>query len=173
VLEKAHELEARLSGKFRVKLDDSDNSPGWKFAQYEMQGVPLRLEIGPRDIENDSCVIVRRTDRVKTPVPLGELEQRLPQMLAELQSDMFAKACARRAAMTYSCTELGDFIDTAANKPGFIKAMWCGSAECENKLKELAGVTSRNMPFEQEHLSDKCICCGKPAKYSVYWGKAY
>jgi prolyl-tRNA synthetase len=118
-------------------------------------------------------VIVRRDDRSKTVVKLDELEQRLPEMLDSRQHDLLEKARARRDAMTYSCTDLDSFIDTANKKPGFIKAMWCGSEECENKLKELAGVTSRNIPFEQEHLDDKCVCSGAPAKYSVYWGKAY
>ena len=173
VLDKARELTQRLSKVCRVKMDDSDNSPGWKFAEYEMKGVPLRLEVGPRDIEAGRCVAVRRDSREKTEIPFDELETAVPALLAKEQQALFDKALQRRNAMTYACTSLDDFIDTAANRPGFIKAMWCGDRACEDKLKELAGVTSRNIPFEQEHLSDTCICCGKPAKHMVYWGKAY
>ena len=173
VIEKARELTQRLSKVCRVKMDDSDNSPGWKYAEYEMKGVPLRLEIGPRDVEAGRCVAVRRDNREKTEISLDALESAVPALLAAEQQALFDKAQQRRNAMTYACTSLGDFIDTAANRPGFIKAMWCGDRACEEKLKELAGVTSRNIPFEQETLSDTCICCGRPAKHMVYWGKAY
>ena len=173
VLEKAQELKARLEKTFRVKLDDSDNSPGWKYAEYEMKGVPLRLEIGPRDIEGGKCVIVRRDTREKTEVYFDELETKLTELLSALQKELLDKARARLDAMTYTCVTLDDFIQTAESRPGFIKAMWCGDEACENKLKELAGVTSRNMPFEHEHLSDKCVCCGGDAKHLVVWGKAY
>ena len=173
VLDKARALTQRLSKVCRVKMDDSDNSPGWKFAEYEMKGVPLRVEVGPRDIEAGRCVAVRRDSREKTEIPFDELETAVPALLAKEQQALFDKALQRRNAMTYACTSLDEFIGTAANRPGFIKAMWCGDRACEDKLKELAGVTSRNIPFEQEHLSDTCICCGKPAKHMVYWGKAY
>ncbi|CDZ23354.1 Proline-tRNA ligase [[Clostridium] cellulosi] len=173
VVDKAKELEARLKKEFRVKADYSDNSPGWKYAEYEMKGVPLRLEIGPRDIENNRCILVRRDNREKIEVSLDELEAKVRETLDDVQQSLFDKAKERRDNMTYTCTDLNTFIETAQNKPGFIKAMWCGDVECENKLKELAGVTSRNIPFEQEHLSDTCVCCGKPAKHMVYWGKAY
>ena len=173
VAEKADELRERLSKFCRVKLDDSDNSPGWKYAEYEMKGVPLRLEIGPRDIENNCCVIVRRDTREKYTVSLDELETRLPEIMEEVQNGLYQKAKSRLSDMTYDCTTLDDFVKTAEDKPGFIKAMWCGDVKCEEELKAKAGVTSRNIPFEQEHLSDTCICCGKPAKHMVYWGKAY
>lgn len=173
VTEKAGELEARLKNTCRVKADYSDNSPGWKFAEHEMKGVPLRLEIGPRDIENNRCVLVRRDNREKIEVSLDELETKIPEILASVQQSLFDAALARREAMTYACTDLDTLVDTAKNKPGFIKAMCCGDEECENKLKEIAGVSSRCMPFEQEHLADTCVCCGKPAKSMVYWGKAY
>ncbi len=173
VLDKAREVTERLAKVCRVKVDDSDNSPGWKYAEYEMKGVPLRLEIGPRDIENDRCVLVRRDNREKTEVALKDLETAVPALLETEQQALYEKALARRNAMTYACTDLDSFTDTAANRPGFIKAMWCGDRACEDKLREVAGVTSRNIPFEQEHLSDHCVCCGKPAKYMVYWGKAY
>jgi len=173
VIEKAQEIKAKLEKVCRVKLDLTDNSAGWKYAEYEMKGVPLRLEIGPRDIENNRCVIVRRDSREKIEVSLDELETRLPILLEELQNALLKKALERQNAMTYACTELEDFKFTAENKPGFIKAMWCGDVACENKLKEIAGVTSRNIPFEQEYLSETCICCGREAKHMVYWGKAY
>jgi prolyl-tRNA synthetase len=173
VIEKSTELFKRLKTNFRVKLDISDQSPGWKFAEYEMKGVPLRLEIGPKDIEKNQCVLVRRDTREKIFVNLDELEDNIDNVLKDIQKSLFEKALTHREDMTFSCTELDDFIKTAEQKPGFIKAMWCGKVECEEKLKDVAGVSSRCIPFEQENLSDKCICCGKPAKEMVYWGKAY
>lgn len=173
VLDKAKELTDRISKFCRVKLDDSDNSAGWKFAEYEMKGVPLRLEIGPKDIEKNQCVLVRRDNREKTFVSLDELETKIPELLNAVHDGLFAKALARREEMTYSVTTLDEMIESAENRPGFIKAMWCGDLECEEKLKEVAGVTSRCIPFEQEKISDKCVCCGKPAKDMLYWGKAY
>ncbi|MBQ6830120.1 MAG: proline--tRNA ligase [Clostridia bacterium] len=173
VLDKARELADRLQAVARVKVDDSDNSAGWKFAEYEMKGVPLRLEIGPRDIENNQCVIVRRDNREKTVVSLDELETKIPELLKAVHDGLYEKALARRESMTYSATTMDELKDTADNKPGLIKAMWCGDLECEMKLKEVAGVTSRCMPFEQEEIADTCVCCGKPAKKMVVWGKAY
>lgn len=173
VLEKAHELQERLKKTFRVKTDDSEQTPGWKFAQYEMKGVPLRLEIGPKDIEKNQCVLVRRNDREKVFVPLDNLEQAITEQLEEVRKGIYEKALARREEMTYSAVSMDELKKLADEKPGFIKAMWCGDTACEEKLKEEAGVSSRCMPFEQEHLSDTCVCCGKPAKEMVYWGKAY
>ena len=173
VLEKAQELTDRI-GKFcRVKIDTSDNSPGWKFAEYEMKGVPLRLEIGPKDIEKNQCVLVRRDNREKYFVSLDNLETEIPKLLDAVQDGLFQAALARRANMTYTAKTLEELKDIADNKPGFIKAMWCGSRECEEKLKEYAGVSSRCIPFEQEHIADTCVCCGKPADKMLYWGKAY
>ncbi len=173
VLEKAEELRARLKKICRVRMDDSEQSPGWKFSQYEMKGVPLRLEIGPKDIEKNQCVLVRRDNREKTFVSLDELETKIPELLEAVRQGMYDKALARREQMTYTATSLGEMKKIADEKPGFIKAMWCGDQACEEKLKEEVGVSSRCMPFEQEHLSDTCVCCGKPAKTMVYWGKAY
>ena len=173
VLEKAQELTDRI-GKFcRVKIDTSDNSPGWKFAEYEMKGVPLRLEIGPKDIEKNQCVLVRRDNREKYFVSLDNLETEIPKLLDTVQDGLFQAALARRANMTYTAKTLDELKDIADNKPGFIKAMWCGDRECEEKLKEYAGVSSRCIPFEQEHIADTCVCCGKPADKMLYWGKAY
>ena len=173
VLEKAQELTDRLSKFCRVKIDTSDNSPGWKFAEYEMKGVPLRLEIGPKDIEKNQCVLVRRDNREKYFVSLDDLETEIPKLLDAVQDGLFQAALARRANMTYTAKTLEELKDIADNKPGFIKAMWCGSRECEEKLKEYAGVSSRCIPFEQEHIADTCVCCGKPADKMLYWGKAY
>lgn len=173
VLEKAEELRDRLKNICRAKLDDSDNSAGWKFAEYEMKGVPLRLEIGPKDIANNQCVIVRRDNREKYFVSLDELETKIPELLQAVHDGLFEKALKRREEMTYTVKDMDEMIETAATKPGFIKAMWCGELECEEKLKEVAGVTSRCMPFEQEEISDTCVCCGKKAKAMTYWGKAY
>lgn len=173
VLEKAQELTDRLSKFCRVKIDTSDNSPGWKFAEYEMKGVPLRLEIGPKDIEKNQCVLVRRDNREKYFVSLDNLETEIPKLLDAVQDGLFQAALARRANMTYTAKTLDELKDIADSKPGFIKAMWCGSRECEEKLKEYAGVSSRCIPFEQEHIADTCVCCGKPADKMLYWGKAY
>lgn len=173
VLEKAEELRERLSKVCRVKADTSDNSAGWKFAEYEMKGVPLRLEIGPKDIEKNQCVIVRRDNREKIFVSLDELETRIPELLQAVRDGLYEKALKRREEMTYTAKNLDEMKDIADNRPGFIRAMWCGDLACEEKLKEVAGVTSRCMPFEQDKFSDVCVCCGKPADKMLYWGKAY
>ena len=174
VLEKAAELRDRLEDKYRVKLDDSDNSPGWKFAQYEMQGVPLRVEIGPKDIENGQCVLVRRDTREKQFISLDQLEAAVEQGLQDLHDAMYQRALKNLEEKTFTATTYEEFLDTAQNKPGFIKAMWCGDSACEDKIKEdTGGVKSRCIPFEEEHLSDVCVCCGKPARHMVYWGRQY
>ena len=174
VLEAANALKERLSSVCRVKLDDSDNSPGWKFAEYEMKGVPLRVEIGPRDIAAGQCVLVRRDNHEKQIVPLAELEKRIPEELEALTRALYEKALANRTARTYTATTLDELIRIAGEKSGYIRAMWCGDLACELKLKEVADVTSRCMPFhDQERVSETCVCCGKKAKALVYWGKAY
>lgn len=173
VLEKCREIASSLKAHVRVKLDESEQSAGWKFAEYEMKGVPLRIEIGPRDIENNQCVIVRRDNREKSFVSLDDLASTVLKMLDEYKAALYEKANARRREMTSTETELDKFIESAKTKPGFIRAMWCGDRECEEKLKELADVTSRCMPFGEDVCGDKCICCGKPATKLVYWGKAY
>ena len=173
VLDKANELKNKLASVCRVKLDDSDNSAGWKFSEYEMKGVPLRLEIGPKDIENNRCVVVRRDNGEKIFVSLDELETKIPELLEAVRDGLYQKAIDRRAAMTFTARDYAELKDIADNKPGFIKAMWCGDRECEDKLKDELGITSRCIPFDQEHLSDTCVCCGKPAKHMLYWGKAY
>ncbi|MBO5358382.1 MAG: proline--tRNA ligase [Clostridia bacterium] len=173
VLDKSREVCEALKNICRVKLDDSEQSPGWKFAEYEMKGVPLRLELGPRDIENNCCVIARRDNGEKVTVSLDELETKIPELLKAVQDGLYNKALAHRSEATFDAHSLDEMVDIAKNKDGFIRAMWCGDRECEDKLKELTGVTSRCIPFEQEEISDKCVCCGKPAKHMLYWGKAY
>ncbi len=174
VLDKAYELRDRLAKQFRVKVDSSDNSAGWKFAEYEMKGVPIRLEIGPKDIENNQCVLVRRDNREKVFVSLDNLEEGLTTTLNAYAEAIYNKALENVKNRSYACTSIDEINEKlAANGDGFVKAMWCGEEECEDKVKELTGVGSRCIPFEQENLSETCVCCGKPAKHMVYWGKAY
>ena len=174
VLEKANELRELLSEKFRVKLDDSDNSTGWKFSQYEMKGVPLRLEIGPRDIENNSCVLVSRVSRQKTFVSLDNIVEEIEKALAAVHNELYERAEKNLAEKMSIAHDHEEFLDIAENRPGFIKAMWCGESECEDKLKEeTGGVKSRCIPFVEEHISDRCVCCGKPAKHMVVFGRQY
>ncbi|MBR1591581.1 MAG: proline--tRNA ligase [Ruminococcus sp.] len=175
VLEKAEELRKRLADTgIRVKLDDSDNSPGWKFSEYEMKGVPVRVEIGPKDIENNQCVIVTRHNGEKSFVSLDELEKAVSSKLKEVHDGMYAKALENRNRRTYDCKTVDEIKNTLAeNGDGFIMAMWCGDEECENSVKEQTGVGSRCIPFEQRNISDVCVCCGKPAKHMVCWGNAY
>ena len=168
------ELKARLASKFRVKVDDSDKMPGWKFAEYEMKGVPVRLELGPRDIENGECVLVTRHNREKCVAKLDTLAETVAAKLQQVRDGIYNKALENRENRTYACTTLDEITAALTEKgDGFIKAMWCGSEECEDKVKEITGVGSRCMPLIQEEISDKCVCCGKKAEHLVYWGKAY
>ncbi len=173
VLEKAAELKSRLKGLVRVKLDDSDNSPGWKFSQWEMKGVPLRLEIGPRDIEQNQCVLVRRDTREKTIVSLDALETEIPALLNALAESLYQTALANREKRTVSCTNMDEVLAAANGENGFIHAMWCGDAACEQAMKDQAGLSSRCMPFDQAPISGVCPVCGRPATSKVIWGKAY
>lgn len=174
VLEKAAEVKEKLiNAGLRVKVDDSDKNPGWKFSEQEMRGIPVRIEMGPRDIEANQAVIVRRDTREKTVVSIDELDVKVKEILDTMQVEMLERARKHRDAHTYVATDYEEFKQTVANKPGFVKAMWCGNEECENKIKEDTTATSRCMPFNQEKLSDVCVCCGKPATKMVYWGKAY
>lgn len=173
VLEKAEELKQSLSSCFRVRMDDSDKSPGWKFSEQEMRGIPVRIELGPKDIEKNQCVLVRRDTREKLIISLDEVSKELEKILANMQKEMLERARAHRDAHTYEAADYEQFKDIIANKPGFVKAMWCGNQECEDKIKEETTATSRCMPFLQEQIADTCVCCKKPAKAMVYWGKAY
>ena len=174
VLDKANEVKAALlAAGLRAKLDDSEKSPGWKFSEQEMRGIPVRIELGPKDIEAEQAVIVRRDTREKITAPIAELADKVAEVLGTMQKDMLERARAHREAHTYTATTKEEFTEIANNKPGFIKAMWCGDQACEDAIKEELSVTSRCIPFEQEELSGTCVCCGKPAKKMVYWGKAY
>lgn len=174
VLNKAYEVkEALVKAGLRVKVDDTDKKPGWKFSEQEMRGIPVRVEMGPRDIEAGQAIIVRRDTREKTTVAIESLAEEIKNILDKMQTEMLERARTHREAHTYVATNYDEFKDVVANKPGFVKAMWCGDQACEDKIKEETTATSRCMPFEQEHLSDVCVCCGRPAKEMVYWGKAY
>ena len=173
VLEKAQEVKAALSEKFTVKLDDSNKNPGWKFSEQEMRGIPVRIEIGPKDIEAGQAVIVRRDNREKTVVSLDNITEAVGEILEKMQADMLAKATAHRDANTHEAHNWEEFTDILTRKQGFIKAMWCGDRACEEAIKDETGATTRCITFDQEHLSDVCVHCGKPAKTMVYFGKAY
>ncbi|WP_022749447.1 proline--tRNA ligase [Lachnobacterium bovis] len=174
VLDKANEVVSRLSNVCRIKIDDSDKTPGWKFSEQEMRGIPVRIELGPKDIENNKCVVVRRDTREKIEVSLDDIETKVPEILEAIQKDMFERAKAHRDSHIWDAHNYEEFKEVAENKPGFIRAMWCGDIACENKIKEELSVTSRCMPFkDQERISEVCACCGKPAHKLVYWGKAY
>ena len=174
VLDAAYALRDTLKAAgIRVKVDDSEQSPGWKFSEYEMKGVPLRIEIGPRDIADGKCVIVRRDNREKSFVQITDLVESVKAGLEALTTALYEKALAHREERTWSAFNLDELKSIADEKNGYIKAMWCGDLECEMKLKEEADVTSRCMPFDMEPIGDKCVCCGREAKKLVYWGKAY
>ncbi len=197
---------------------DSDKSPGWKFSEQEMKGIPVRIEIGPKDIEANQAVIVRRDTREKIVasledlsaklsevletmqkemlerarahreahtydahnyeefveiVSLEDLSAKLSEVLETMQKEMLERARAHREAHTYDAHNYEEFVEIVNEKPGFVRGMWCGDQACEDKIKEDTTATSRCMPFHQEKISDVCVCCGKPAKSLVYWGKAY
>ena len=175
VLDKAAEIRDTLKAAgLRVKMDDSEKSPGWKFSEQEMRGIPLRIELGPKDIEQGKAVIVRRDTREKITADIVSLAETVKELLDTMHHDMLERARTHRENHTYEATTLDEFKKIADEKPGFIKAMWCGDEACEEEIKaQTGGATSRCIPEEEEQLSDVCICCGKPAKHMVYWGKAY
>lgn len=174
VLDAAVALRDRLAAAFRVKLDDSDNSTGWKFSQYEMKGVPLRIELGPRDIENNCCVLVSRVTREKTIVSLDNIVEEVGKALAKVHDELYVRAEENLKNRTTNASTYEEFLDIAEKNSGFIRAMWCGDEACEDKLKEVTGgVKSRCIPFHEDKISDTCVCCGKPAKHMVVWGRQY
>jgi len=174
VLEKAREIKARLSKVCRVDMDESDKMPGWKFAEYEMKGIPLRVELGPKDMEKNECVLARRDTGEKLFVSLDDLEEEVLKVLDLIQKNLFDRAKAHRDDRTFSAKTLEELKGKEDAQEGFVKAMWCGDLACEEKLKEEAGVSSRCIPFEQEVIGNgKCVCCGKEAKAMVIWGRAY
>ena len=174
VLEGASAIRDRLvAAGYRVKMDDSDNSMGWKCAEYEMKGVPLRVECGPRDLENGQCVLVRRNDGEKTVVKLEELETAVAQQLQLVHDGMYERAKKNLDEHIYEAHSLEEAKELQEKNGGFVKTMWCGSLECEMRMKEVAGMSSRCIPFAQEKLDTVCACCGKPADKMIYWGIAY
>ena len=173
VLEKAEEIRKKLASSYKVKVDDSDKSPGWKFSEQEVRGIPTRIEIGPKDIEKNQAVIVRRDTREKIIVSLDEIETKLGEVLEQMQNDMLERAKKHLEEHTVEARNWDEFKAHIEKQDGFVKAMWCGETECEEAIKDETTATTRCMPFEQEHLSDVCVHCGKPAKKMVYFGKAY
>ncbi len=173
VLEKAGELAAKLRGAgLRVELDDREGqSAGWKFNEWEMRGVPLRIEIGPRDIEAGQVVAVRRDELQKRTLPLEGIEKAIPEILEEVHRGMYAKAKAFRDSKIITAVNFEEF--TEGVKQGFVKAMWCGERECEDQIKEKTGASTRCMPFDQEEVAHTCVHCGKNAKHMMYFGKSY
>ncbi len=177
VLDKCSEVYEQLkSAGVRVKLDTDDTqSPGWKFAQYEMKGVPVRIEIGPRDLANNECVVVTRYNMEKTfGICLDGIAETVKAKLVEVRDGMFAKALANRENHTYTCRTIDEIKESLAeNGNGFVRLMWCGDEACEDSIKEKTGVGSRCIPFDEESFDDKCVCCGKPAQHVVYFAVAY
>ncbi len=174
VKEKAEEVYKGLLEKYRVELDAREQySPGYKFNDWEMRGVPVRIELGPRDIENNKCVVVRRDNSEKIEVSLDELNEKLEVILEDIQKSMYDACVKRVKEKTTIAHNLEEFEENLKNNQGYVKTMWCGDAECEEKIHELTGAKSRCIPFEQENLGDKCVCCGKPAKTMVVWGRQY
>ena len=173
VMEKARGIQDQLAGLCRAKLDESDKSPGWKFSEYEMKGVPVRVEIGPKDIGNNQAVLVRRDTGVSAPVSLDTLGESVSALLGAIQRDMYSKALKARDEKTFTAVNMDEFENILNTTPGFIKAMWCGGEGCEALIKEKTAATSRCVPFEQERAGDRCVCCGGLAAKMVYWGRAY
>ena len=174
VLDKAVEIKEKLAtAGIRVDLDDTDKRPGWKFSEQEMRGIPVRVELGPKDVENGSAVLVRRDTREKLVVSIDEIAEKTAELLETIQKEMLDRARAHLESHTYDAVTYDEFKETVNTKPGFVRAMWCGDKACEEQIKADTTATSRCMPFQQIRLSDKCVCCGKPAKAMVYWGKAY
>ncbi|MCT2534909.1 proline--tRNA ligase [Aquibacillus koreensis] len=173
VLDKAYELKEKVAKVARADIDASDKMPGWKFNEYEMKGIPLRLEVGPKDIEKEQVVLVRRDTGEKVFVAMSELEATVEKLLAEMQHNLLERARTHRDEKTSVAHDFHQFKELLESKLGFIKAMWCGDQACEDKIKEETGATSRCIPFEQEQLADTCVCCGEKAETFVYWAKAY
>jgi len=173
VLDKAYDVRDQLQKIVRVDIDASDNMPGWKFNESEMKGYPIRLELGPKDIEKNQVVLVRRDTGEKEFVAMDQLEKRIAALLDEIQQNLYDTALKHRNEKTHIVKNMDELAHIVEEKPGFMKAMWCGSAECEEKIKEETQVTSRCIPFEQEKVSDTCVCCGNTADTLVYWAKAY
>jgi prolyl-tRNA synthetase len=173
VIERATALENQLSQYFRTKIDITDKSPGWKFSEYEMKGTPLRIELGPKDIEQNQAVLARRDNGEKITVSLDNIVEEVQKMLDAIQINMLEQARTKLQQKTYKATNMEEFEKTLNETPGFIKAMWCGELKCEEEIKQKTTATTRCIPKEQEVISDVCVCCGNKAKEMVYFAKAY
>ncbi len=173
IVTRLREIKSALDNTFRVDIDLSDKRPGWKFSEQEMRGIPLRMELGPRDLENGVCVLVRRDTKEKVEVSLDEVEDKAGEILEDIQKNLYEKAKAHLKSHIYDAYDYEQFCEMAEEKPGFIRGMWCGERECEDKIKEDTTATSRLIPLKEESIGDTCVCCKKPAKKLVYWGKAY
>jgi len=174
VLEKAQEIKNVLENhNIRVAIDDSDKTPGWKFSESEMKGIPLRLEIGPRDIENNQCVLVKRLNREKSVVDLNELTKIIPNMLDNIHEMMYQNALANVLSNTKQTNDYNEFKKIISENQGYVKMMWCGKRACEDKIKEETQATSRCMPLTPEKIGEKCPVCGEDAKHLVFYAKAY
>lgn len=173
VMEAAEALLERLKKKFRVKMDDSDKMPGWKFAEYEMRGVPVRLELGPRDIAAGHCVAVRRDTREKLTLSLDNIEDSIAALLDQIHDSMYAKAEESLRSRIYTAENWDELRHLLVEKPGFVKAAWCGDPACEEKIKDELQATSRCIADEPVKEGSRCVCCGREASKVVYWGKAY
>jgi prolyl-tRNA synthetase len=174
VLEKANEVyNALKAAGIRVKLDDSDNSPGWKFAEYEMKGVPVRIELGPRDISEGKCVVALRTGG-KNPESLDGITETVNTALENVNTILFENALKNRENRTANVKSLDEINEQLKVADGLFLAPWCGEEACEDTVTEKTGVRSRCIPFDKGIFAgDTCVCCGKPAKHMVYWAKAY
>ena len=174
VLEEAEKIQEKLKEKFRVELDDRDNyTVGYKFNDWEMKGVPVRIEIGPKEIEHGEVIVTRRDTLEKMPIKIDELPEKMEELLKDIHNSMFNTCKKRMEEKTTVALNMDEFVKNINENQGFVKTMWCGSQECEDKIKELTGAPSRCIPFEQEHLSDTCVCCGKKADKMVVWGRQY
>ncbi|MEJ8778039.1 proline--tRNA ligase [Pseudogracilibacillus sp. ICA-222130] len=173
VLDRAYDLRDQLAKIARVDIDASDKMPGWKFNECEMKGYPIRVEIGPKDIEKNQAVLVRRDTGEKEFVALDEIEARIPALLEEIQQNLFDRAFEHRKNKTTAVTSVDEMEKALEENTGFMKAMWCGDEACEEEVKEALQVTSRCIPREQEKIADTCFCCGKEADQMVYWARAY
>ncbi|MDD4409429.1 MAG: proline--tRNA ligase [Candidatus Pacebacteria bacterium] len=174
VTSKANELFDVLNKSFRVEIDKRDNySPGYKFNDWEMKGVPVRIEIGPKDVLENQCIIVERDTGDKTAIKLDDIDPELRKILNNIQKRMFDACKNNKENRTSSVNSLDEFVERINENQGYIKAMWCGDKECEAEIREKTGAKSRCVPFEQEKISDKCVVCGKKAKHLVFWGRQY
>lgn len=174
VLDRSYEIakSLKLAG-ISCSIDDSEKSPGFRFAEAEMRGIPVRIEIGPRDLENNKCILVRRDTLEKIEVTLDNVTEEVIKLLLEIQNSMYIRAKIRRDEMTKSVLTIDEMKELSLKENGFIKAYWCGNRECEDKIKEETGITSRCIPFDGDNDDGNCLVCGKKATHLVYWGKQY